>query len=426
MTQLARLPQANSEGLQLYLEHQLSRLEATLPAHVTPQRVIQLLSVLTFQNPKIAQCVPESIVTSLVTVAALDLDLTRQANEAFLIPRNNKKIEGPNKLECQFQIGYKGLEKLAVRTGAVLRVIPHVVRDADLFEVWEDETGSHFKHRKCLDPRKRGRVTHYYAVARFADGRSHLEVMTADEVEAIHRRTQSYQYAVKDQKPEEGPWATDYDEMGLKTVVRKTCKRLPRAQTDARALEAWAALDKAIAIDDETFEAIEGLTDRSAQHFDNQTGYGRTGAYAPPEAVAEWQAWAKAFVTERNGQWADSLTKLHGDIPVADGDLLTVPDVEETAIFWGRDAVGLQAPERPTVDQRSKLAAVAWVKGRDGLVEYLNRYARMQWRERKAALTAREEASERPKVDASELGPELNEDADPEMDFETSPESTDQ
>jgi hypothetical protein len=74
-------------------------------------------------------------------------------------------------------------------------------------------------------------VTHVYAIARFKDGSpAQFEVMTKKQVDKIRKRSKS---------ANNGPWVTDYDEMSLKTVVRRLCKRLPLSDFDlARAIEA--------------------------------------------------------------------------------------------------------------------------------------------------------------------------------------------
>src|SRR4051812_2860225 len=148
------------------------RLRAALPAHYSPEKLAQVMTVLCVKTPDILNCIEESVITSLIQAATLDLDLSPGMNEGYLIPRWNGKLKA---MECQFQPGYKGLEKLAVRTGAVRYVQPREVCEADGFEVWHEDDRTHYTHKPAFRG-DRGRVTHYYAVAKMADGAPLIEV----------------------------------------------------------------------------------------------------------------------------------------------------------------------------------------------------------------------------------------------------------
>jgi recombination protein RecT len=71
-------------------------------------------------------------------------------------------------------------------------------------------------HKPTL--RNRGALIAVYSIVVMKDGEKSREVMSVDDVNAIRKRSRS---------PDKGPWATDFDEMAKKTVIRRHAKRLP-------------------------------------------------------------------------------------------------------------------------------------------------------------------------------------------------------
>ncbi len=366
------------------VERGSDRLRAALPAHVTPQQLAEATAVLAYRTPDLLKCDPESLLTSLVLVGSLDLSLAPVANEAFLIPRWNSRA---GCLECQFQPGYKGLEKLAIRTGSVLWMQPtEVCREDDEFFV-ENAPATRLVHR--VDHRKpRGPVMAVYARAKMTDGDYLVEVMRADEVEAIHERTDGFRKARREGKAESGPWATDWLEMAKKTVVRRLCKRLPRATTDPTKARHWQALDQALEADNAEFrewtDQQQGLA--APPPPQNDSGYGR-GQYANPEQTALYLERMTGFVDKANAQWLDRWQRPDGEFPAgfeakttrelcnryqADGHLL------KWAVETGRLDASI-VPEDAKMRQIGRYTAIVYHRSRQdqkALALELDRYLR--------------------------------------------------
>jgi recombination protein RecT len=210
--------------LRAVLEASADRIRATLPAHLTPERMTQVVTTLVYRTPKLQECDPHSVLAAVLQGAALGLDFAPGMNEAFLIPRWNSKAR---LVECQFQPGYQGLRKLAMQSGEVATIQARVVREGDVFQVLYAPELT-FRHVPVFG-QAGGHVTHVYAVARLRAGDHVIEVMDRAEVEAIRRRSQS---------ADAGPWVTDWDEMAKKTVIKRLCKSLPRSLELAEAIEA--------------------------------------------------------------------------------------------------------------------------------------------------------------------------------------------
>lgn len=85
-------------------------IKRALPSVITPERFTRMaLSALNI-TPKLSQCSQMSFLGALMNAAQLGLEPNTPLGQAYLIPYKNK-----GKLDCQFQIGYKGLLDLVYR-----------------------------------------------------------------------------------------------------------------------------------------------------------------------------------------------------------------------------------------------------------------------------------------------------------------------
>ena len=75
------------------------------------------LAVIVNNNEKLLKCDPMSIVSSAVISASLDLPLDPNIGFAAIVPYKSKQSDGSYKDMAQFQIMYKGLNQLAMRSG---------------------------------------------------------------------------------------------------------------------------------------------------------------------------------------------------------------------------------------------------------------------------------------------------------------------
>lgn len=205
------------------LEQARDRLDAALPRHLTPERVLQVVQTLYFRTPKLQECPPESIVMAVMQASELGLDLSPVMGEAYLIPRWNSKARV---LECQFEPGYKGLVKLARQSGDVGSIRAELVREDDPF-VYRYTPDLELHHQPIVG--SEAPVIAVYAVAKLGNGERLAAVLSAAEVEAIRGRSKS---------GDSGPWVTDWGEMAKKTAVKRLCKMLPRSLELATAIDA--------------------------------------------------------------------------------------------------------------------------------------------------------------------------------------------
>ena len=184
----------------------------SLPKHLkeNAERYARIAVTLVRQNPKLASCDPVSFLGAMMTSSALGLDPSPVLGQCYIIPYKN---------EAQFQLGYKGMIDLAMRSDRIATIFATEVYEQDEFDY---SLGLEQKliHKPCglEDP---GEVTHFYAVAKYVNGGFVFGVLSKAQVEAHAKKySQSYNY-------NSSPWQTNFNEMGKKTVLKKIWKFLP-------------------------------------------------------------------------------------------------------------------------------------------------------------------------------------------------------
>lgn len=209
------------QGLILAMKPQIMK---ALPKVITPERFTRMVLTAISKTPALADCTPQSFLGAMMQAAQLGLEPNTPLGQAYLIPYQNH-----DRLECQFQLGYKGLIDLAYRSGEVLDIQAHAVHEHDLFE-YELGLETRLKHVPAMQDR--GPVVAYYAVYHTRAGGYGVEVMSVDDV-----RQYAAKYS-KSAKKNRGPWATDFDAMAKKTVVKQALKYAPIATELMRATAA--------------------------------------------------------------------------------------------------------------------------------------------------------------------------------------------
>lgn len=235
----------------------------TAPKHLTPDRLLRVITNAMRKTPKLAQCTPMSLLGALITCSTLGLEPNTPLGHAYLIPFD-KRGKNPDTgrwevlgTDVNLIIGYQGLIDLTRRTGNLVAIHADVVYEGDDFS-FEYGSNQHLRHV----PRgmREGRKSLYaYAHAKLSDGEA-FEVLPYSEVLSIRDRTEAYQSAMRakaDTKTrsdywKDTPWIKYEHEMACKTLVRRLAKWLPKSVEFANALAVDDMGDRA-SID---FEAI--------------------------------------------------------------------------------------------------------------------------------------------------------------------------
>lgn len=206
--------------MQDYIKQMQGEIAKALPSVITPERFTRITLSALSTNPQLQQTTPRSFLAAMMTAAQLGVEPNTPLGQAYLIPYRNHGT-----LECQFQLGYKGLIDLAYRSGEVSVIQAHAVYANDTFEY---EFGLEPKLKHVPADGARGEPTHFYAVFKLKDGGFGFEVMSVGDVRAHARR-----YSKAHDK---GPWQTNFEEMAKKTVLKRVLKYAPLKSDFLRAV----------------------------------------------------------------------------------------------------------------------------------------------------------------------------------------------
>ena len=251
--------------IQDYIKVMQGEIAKALPSVLTPERFTRITLSALSTNPSLAKCTPKSFLGAMMTAAQLGLEPNTPLGQAYLIPYKNHGI-----LECQFQLGYKGLIDLAYRSGNVKTIQAEVVHQNDVFEV-EYGTNDRLVF-KPLFTGDRGDPVSVWAMFQTKDGGYGFSVMSMDDVRA-HARKYSKAFS-------NGPWQTNFEEMAKKTVLKRCLKYAPLSTEFVRQAAADETIKSGLsedmfALPDETVIEAEGV------EVDQETGEVLGGSTEP-------------------------------------------------------------------------------------------------------------------------------------------------
>lgn len=200
------------------LEPEIKR---ALPSVLTPERFTRMALSAINNTPKLAECAPMTFIAAMMNAAQLGLEPNTPLGQAYLIPyqNNKKKI-----LECQFQLGYKGMIDLAYRNERMQSIEAHAIYENDEFH-YELGLDPKLKHVPAWEDR--GNIIGFYAVFRLDNGGFRFEVMSKSDIDA-YAATYSKAFT-----SDYSPWRTNYEGMAKKTVIKQLLKYAP-IKTDFR------------------------------------------------------------------------------------------------------------------------------------------------------------------------------------------------
>jgi recombination protein RecT len=191
----------------------LGELQKAMPSNMSSSRLIRQVITLVHANPALVECTHMSILAGCMQAAELGLELTGPLGHAYLVPRWDKRLRAK---VATFQIGWKGLVALAMRSGQLACLSVRTVHANEPFRILGG-TSPRIDHEFVFG--NKGEPVGYYAVAVYRGGGSDFEFMSKEDVVA-HRQ----KFAPPGDR--QSPWDTSFDAMAEKTVVRKLCRRL--------------------------------------------------------------------------------------------------------------------------------------------------------------------------------------------------------
>ena len=201
----------------------LSQVQMAAPKHLDSDRMIRLALTSIKKNKDLMQCFqnnPSSVLASFMESVQLGLEVDGRGL-AYLIPYKGS---------CTFQVGYKGLISLAMRSGKLRNIYAEVVYESEKDNVHIDlGLSRNLTHAFDFSVAREGKLILAYAVAVFLDGSTHFEYVQPHHVDKAKKTSMgaSSQYS---------PWNTHTEEMWKKTAIKKLCKYLDLSPELAEAI----------------------------------------------------------------------------------------------------------------------------------------------------------------------------------------------
>ena len=194
------------------LEPEIKR---ALPSVLTPERFTRMALNALSNTPKLAECSQMSFIAALMNSAQLGLEPNTPLGQCYLIPFKNNKTK---QLECQFQIGYKGMIDLVYRNDSVQTIQAQTVYSNDEFQ-YELGLNPKLHHKPAINDR--GEPVAFYSYFKLENGGFGFEVMSREEViEYANKYSQGINSSYS-------PWKSCYEEMAKKTVIKQALKYAP-------------------------------------------------------------------------------------------------------------------------------------------------------------------------------------------------------
>lgn len=206
-------------------------------------------------NTMLQQCDPSQVVKEALKAAVLNLPIDQNLGFAWVIPYNNSVKTSDGRYEKimspAFQIGSKGYVQLAMRTGQYKTINADVVYDGELQKVDKLTGEINFQGEKKSDT-----VIGYFAYIEMLNGFSKTLYVTKEQIEA-HAKRFSKSYNSKS-----SPWVSDFDEMAIKTVVKRLLSKfgylsIEMAGAISNDTESDSMLDRDKAIESSATQVID-------------------------------------------------------------------------------------------------------------------------------------------------------------------------
>lgn len=260
------------------IDRQRTEIARALPSHMDADRLARIATTVIKTTPRLMECTSTSLLGALMLSAQTGLE-PGPLGHVYFVPR---RIKGT--MECQWQLGYRGIIELARRSGNLASIEAREVCEQDLFE-FRYGLDERLVHEPYMGG-DRGEIVAFWGLAKFVDGGHYFLVMSKADIDMARARSDSGAQG-------KGPWASDYAAMGRKTVVRRMMPFLPLASEQAAVIARDEAVTRVgvgesisadIAVEGPAPVFIEAreVTDGSAVGDADGGGVEGTAAVAPP------------------------------------------------------------------------------------------------------------------------------------------------
>lgn len=178
-----------------------------------------MASIVNVSNlPGLKEADPNSIISSAIVAATLDLPIDQNLGFAHIVPYNTKEGNSYVK-KAQFQMGYRGYIQLAMRTGQYKTINAIEIYKGEIKRV--NRLTGEIEFNEDEDLIDRDTVVGYMAYFKLLNGFEKTLYMAKEEME---RHAKKYSQSYSSQKKwvvDSSLWSTDFDGMAIKTVIKR-------------------------------------------------------------------------------------------------------------------------------------------------------------------------------------------------------------
>lgn len=228
------------------------------------QRFISSVVSAVQTNPSLAECTNASILSAALLGHSLNLPQSPQIGMFYFVPFNDKKR---GVTEATFQLSYRGMLQLAMRSGQYKSINVTDIRQGELASYNPIEDAYEFTPELDINKRSALPIIGYYAYFEMINGFKKGIYWSKEQIDA-HAKKYSATY-----RKGYGLWSTDFDSMARKTLLRQLISKWGIMSVD---MEKAYVGDQAVIREDGTVDYIDNIPDEPEKAVD---------VYADVEAV---------------------------------------------------------------------------------------------------------------------------------------------
>ena len=218
------------------------------------QRFISSVVSAVQTNPSLAECTNASILSAALLGHSLNLPQSPQIGMFYLVPFKNK-----NGTEATFQLSYRGMLQLAMRSGQYKSINVTDIREGEVASYNPIEDVYEFTPELDMNKRMELKVIGYYARFEMVNGFKKGIYWTIEQVDA-HAKKYSATY-----RKGFGLWSTDFDSMAKKTMLRQLISKWGIMSVE---MERAYVGDQAVIREDGTPDYIDNVPDEPEKAVD--------------------------------------------------------------------------------------------------------------------------------------------------------------
>lgn len=233
------------------------------------QRFISSVVSAVQTNPTLSECTNSSILSAALLGHSLNLPQSPQIGMFYMVPfKNKKKVKDSNGrevtmdvTEATFQLSYRGMLQLAMRSGQYKAMNVTDIREGELVAYNPIEDTYEFKPETDYTKRSSLKIVGYYAFFEMINGFKKGIYWTIEQLEA-HAKKYSASYR---NGWSSSIWKSDFDAMAKKTLLRQLISKWGIMSVE---MEKAYVGDQAVIREDGTPDYIDNIADEPEKAVD--------------------------------------------------------------------------------------------------------------------------------------------------------------